>query len=220
MPALVTTAYFPPVEWFAAIARDIHPVPGNTRTGFFYLVACENYQKQSWRNRCMFYGSEGPQTLSFPIIHRNGTHNGIPIKEIEIDWSTPWLQQHEKAIVSAYKTSAFFDYYRDELFSTMEMRPARLFDFNLSIIRFFLSKLGLPLECRLTEDFMTIVPEGVEDLREVVHPKRQNHILSSLGLEKPYFQVFSGKYGFIPNMSVMDLLFNEGPDSVSWIVRI
>ena len=102
-----------------------------------YIEACENYQKQSYRNRCRFYGAEGVQTLSFPIIHKDGTHKQ-PIADIEIDYSTPWLQQHQKAIVSAYRTSAYFEYYMDELFGIMDGRPARLLDLNMQLTGFFI----------------------------------------------------------------------------------
>ena len=75
-----------------------------------YIEACENYQKQSYRNRCRFYAADGVQPLSFPIIHEEGTYKH-PVKDIKVDYSTPWLLQHKRAIVSAYRTSAYFEYY-------------------------------------------------------------------------------------------------------------
>ena len=113
-----------------------------------YIEACENYQKQSYRNRCRFYGAEGVQTLSFPIVHEGGTHKQ-PVSEIKVDYSTPWLQQHQKAIISAYRTSAYFEYYMDELFGIMDSRPERLFDLNMKLIRFFIEKTGLAVDLRL-----------------------------------------------------------------------
>lgn len=189
-----------------------------------YIEACENYQKQSYRNRCRFYGAEGVQTLSFPIIHKNGTHKQ-PISEICVDYSTPWLQQHQKAIISAYRTSAYFEYYMDELFAIMDSRPERLFDLNLNLIRFFIEKTGITVDLRTTEDYsrdgVLISQDGstviCEDLRETIHPKRPDTILKDYGLEKPYFQVFAPKHGFIRNLSIMDLLFNEGPDSILYL---
>ena len=189
-----------------------------------YIEACENYQKQSYRNRCRFYGAEGVQTLSFPIIHKDGTHKQ-PIADIEIDYSTPWLQQHQKAIVSAYRTSAYFEYYMDELFGIMDGRPARLLDLNMQLTGFFIEKTGIAVELRMTEDFSRdgsqTAPDGstviCEDLRETIHPKRPDTILRDYGLEKPYFQVFSPKHGFQSNLSIMDLLFNEGPDSILYL---
>ena len=112
----------------------------------------------------------------------------------------------------------------------MDRRPETLWEYNLSIIRFFIDKIGLAVDLRYTGDFSvsdSAVEEGVWkglpynsaagacDLREVIHPKRPDDILERLGLEKPYFQVFSRKYGFIPNLSIMDLLFNEGTESIA-----
>ena len=182
-----------------------------------YIEACENFQKQSYRNRCRFYGAEGVQMLSFPILHEGGTHK-IPITEIKVDYKTPWVQQHERAIVSAYGMSAYFDYYKDELFAILEAGHERLFDLNLALIRFFIDKTGIKVDLRLTQDYER--EPQMEDLREVIHPKRPNTILSDLGLEKPYFQVFAPKYGFQSDLSIMDLLFNEGPDSILFLKNI
>ena len=182
-----------------------------------YIEACENFQKQSYRNRCRFYGAEGVQTLSFPILHEGGTHK-IPISQIKIDYKTPWVQQHERAIVSAYGMSAYFDYYKDELFAILEAGHERLFDLNLALIRFFIEKTGIKVDLRLTQDYER--EPQMEDLREVIHPKRPNTILSGLGLEKPYFQVFAPKYGFQSDLSIMDLLFNEGPDSIIYLKHL
>ena len=225
MPKLLSTAYFPPVSYFAAMAEEMEGL-SNRMDGssslelspsIVYIEACENYQKQSYRNRCRFYAADGVQALSFPIVHEGGTHK-LPISEIKVDYSTPWLQQHERAIVSAYRTSAYFEYYQDELFDILESRPERLLDLNMSILRFFIEKTGLSVDLSLTEDFSKETPW--DDLREVIHPKRPDTILADMGLEKPYFQVFSRKYGFKSDLSIMDLLFNEGPDSILYLKRL
>ena len=224
---LLSTAYFPPVSYFAAMAQEMEGL-SNRRDGdgsaelspsVIYLEACENFQKQSYRNRCRFYAADGVQTLSFPIVHEGGTHKQ-PISEAKVDYSKPWILQHKRAITSAYGTSAYFEYYQDELFAILDSRPERLFDLNLALIRFFIEKTGLCVDLRVTEDFRRESPEGVEDLREVIHPKRPNTILADLGLEKPYFQVFSPKYGFQKDLSIMDLLFNEGPDSILYLKKL
>ncbi len=189
-----------------------------------YVEACENYQKQSYRNRCRFYAADGVQALSFPVVHEGGTHK-LPISEIRVDYSTPWLLQHQRAIVSAYRTSAYFEYYQDELFAIMDSRPEKLFDLNMELLRFFIEKTGLAVDLRVTSAFSAegrlVADDGIpvccDDLREAIHPKRPNSILSGLGLEKPYFQVFSRKYGFKSDLSIMDLLFNEGPDSILYL---
>ncbi len=189
-----------------------------------YMEACENYQKQSYRNRCRFYAADGVQALSFPIVHESGTHK-LPISEIKVDYSTPWIQQHERAIVSAYRTSAYFEYYQDDLFEILDSRPETLFELNLALIRFFIEKTGIKVDLRLTSEYSRqgLVEDSsvqCEDLREVIHPKRPNSLLASMDLEKPYFQVFARKYGFKSDLSIMDLLFNEGPDSILYLKKL
>lgn len=236
MPKLLSTAYFPPVSYFAAIAEEMEGLSNRKTDGdgslelspsIIYIEACENYQKQSYRNRCRFYAADGVQALSFPIIHEGGTHK-LPVAEIKVDYSTPWLLQHQRAIVSAYRTSAYFEYYQDELFEIMESRPERLLDLNMDLLRFFIEKTGLKVDLRMTSDFnrdgVVREEDGTEilctDLREVIHPKRSNTILSDQELEKPYFQVFAQKHGFISDLSIMDLLFNEGPDSILFLKKL
>jgi len=180
------------------------------------LEAQENYQKQSWRNRCTIYAANGPENISFPIVHKDGSHNNIPITEVEVDYKTDWVTRAERAIASAYSTSAFFEYYKDELFAILESRPATLFDLNKQLMEYFLGMLGIPAVINCTEVYGA-VPEGTRDLRDAIHPKRENCILEDMGIKKPYYQVFSGKYGFKYGMSIMDLLFNEGPDSISYL---
>ena len=138
-----------------------------------------------------------------------------------MDWSTPWLVRTERAISAAYESSAYFDYYKDELFGLLEDRPGTLFELNLSILRFFLDKTGIQAEIRFT-DAWTPRDSGVygEDLRDMIHPKHSNTILKDLKLEKPYFQVFARKYGFVPNLSIMDLVFNEGPDAILYLKNL
>ena len=192
-----------------------------------YIETCENYQKQSYRNRCRFYAADGIQALSFPVVHEGGTCKH-PISQVKVDYSTPWIQQHKRAIVSAYRTSAYFEYYQDEFFEILDSRPEKLLDLNMALLRFFIAKTGLVVDLRMTSDYS---PDGFvddpvagavmcQDLRESIHPKRPNDLLDSMGLEKPYFQVFAPKYGFKSDLSVMDLLFNEGPDSILYLKNI
>ena len=229
MAKLLTTAYFPPISYFAAIAEDMEGLvkrKGEDRKSFpsspllpsvIYIEACENYQKQSYRNRCHFYAADGKQSLSFPVIHAEGTHKHL-ISEMRIDYSTPWIMQHKRAIISAYRTSAYFEYYQDELFSILDSRPEKLIDLNTRLLEFFLEKTCIRAEVRITETYSQ--DTDCVDLREIIHPKRQNRILEEMDLKKPYFQVFSEKYGFIPDLSIMDLLFNEGPDSITYLKKL
>ncbi|MGM9793266.1 MAG: WbqC family protein [Candidatus Cryptobacteroides sp.] len=214
---LLETAFMPPVSYFAAIAEEftlsygrvVSLAPARLR-----LEACENYQKQSYRNRCRIYAAGGVENLTIPVVHEGGT-SSLPIREIKVDWDRDWLPRMERAIVSAYESSPYFEYYRDSLFSILEARPERLFDLNLSLLRYFLGKMGIAADIDFTAEYERpgeTAPD-VRDLRGIIHPKRP----SILQREKPYWQVFAAKYGFKSDLSVMDLLFNEGPDSLSCI---
>ena len=212
---LLSTAYCPPLAWFALAAKEMTLSPDRVVPSLVRLEACENYQKQSYRNRCYIAGPRGVEMLQFPVVH--GPERRIT--EIRVDYKTPWLLQTERAVDTAYHTSAYYDYYRDGFFAVLERRPERLFDLNLSLIRFFLEKTGIACELQPTVEYKT--PDGdPDDWRERIHPKRPDTVLRDLGLERPYFQVFSDKYGFRENLSVMDLLFNEGPDSILYLKRL
>lgn len=199
MVPTLTIAWFPPTEYFAVLAKY----------SSVYVEACEHYQKQSYRNRCRIYAADGPQMLNFPVRHREGTFN-LPIREIEVDYSTPWVEKVERCIETAYRSSAYFEYYRDELFAILDAHPCSLWELDMRIIRFFLDKIGLRTELVPTASFAA---EHVD-----IHPKRPNAILQENGLVRPYYQVFADRHGFVPNLSVMDLLFNEGPASLEYLL--
>ena len=187
--------------------------PDRVSPSTVFLEACENYQKQSYRNRCYILAGDGVQMLQVPVSHAESMH----ITEVRVDYSTPWLVRTKRSLDAAYYTSAYFEYYRDDLYAVMDERPALLWDWNLSLMRFLLDKTGVA--CRLvpTSSFVAPSAAGPDDFRAVIHPKKPDGILSSLGLERPYYQVFSERFGFTPGLSVLDLLFNEGPDSLLWL---
>ena len=216
---LLETAFMPPVSYFAAIAEEftlsygrvVSLVPARLR-----LEACENYQKQSYRNRCRIYAAGGVENLTIPVVHEGGT-SSLPIREIRVDWTRDWLPRMERAIVSAYESSPYFEYYRDSLFDILESRPEKLFDLNIRLIHYFLGKIGISADIDFTTEYERpgeTAPD-IRDLRGLIHPKRP----SILKTEKPYWQVFAAKYGFKSDLSVMDLLFNEGPDSISYLKK-
>jgi hypothetical protein len=212
---LLSTAYFPPVAWFALLARDMTLSPDRVSPSTVFLEACETYRKQSFRNRCCILAGDGVQMLQIPVVHAGS----MRIAEVRVDWSTPWLVRTQRALDAAYYTSAYYEYYRDELFEVMSLRPALLWDWNLSLIKFLLDKTGVVCHLVPTSSFVAPAAAGPDDYRSVIHPKRPSDVLASLGLERPYYQVFADRFGFTPGLSVLDLLFNEGPDAILWLKR-
>ena len=181
------------------------------------LEACENYQKQSYRNRCYILAGDGVQMLQVPVSH---TMEERGISSVLVDYSTPWIIRTQRALDTAYETSAYYEYYRDELFALLDARPRTLWELNLSTIRFLLDKIGIACELEPTKDFVLPDTEA-DDYRYALHPKREDSVLAGLGLDRPYFQVFRDRMGgFTPKLSCLDLLFNEGPDSILWLKKL
>lgn len=202
---LLSTAYFPPIEFFALLAEN----------SVVYLEACENYCKQSWRNRCRILTASGPMDLNFPVQH-DGDIFHTHIDQIKVDWSTDWLRRTKYAIETAYCSSPFFEYYRDELFAILDSRPETLWELNLKLIDFFCRKIGIAPTIIPTTGYQR---EAEDDYRSIIHPKRANTVLADRGLGRPYWQVFANRpEDFVPGMSIMDLLFCEGPESICWLV--
>ena len=168
-----------------------------------YLESCEHYVKQSWRNRCRILTAGGPMDLRVPVVHGADLYH-TQITDVKVDYSTPWIARTEYAIDSAYYNSPFFEYYRDELFSILDSCPESLWGLDLSLIAFFCRKIGLRTELRATSEY-----HGADI---DIHPKH-----GSFYVQKPYWQVFREKFGFVAGLSVMDLLFNEGPESVCYL---
>ncbi len=214
---LLSTAFFPPVSWFAAAAKDWGRVVVTNPSSFcdVYLEAHENFQKQSYRNRCIIASANGPEAISVPVVH-DGDIFHTPITEIRVDYKDQWVKKAWRAIESAYSTSAYFEYYKDDIYAILSSGIPTLWDLNLRIIEFFIQKIRLGIRIVPTESYASA--GNALDYRNVIHPKKQNTILKDLDMEKPYFQVFAGKYGFQSDLSVMDLLFNEGPQSLLYLV--
>lgn len=190
---ILSTAYFPPTEFFAILAKN----------SVVFLEACEHYCKQSWRNRCRILSANGTLDLRVPVVHGEDLFH-TEISRVRVDYSTPWTAQTEYAIESAYFSSPFFIYYRDELFAILDSRPETLWELNLHLIEFFCRKIGIRPELRETVTYQGPTVE--------IHPKK-----ASAYEGVPYWQVFKEKFGFVPNLSIMDLLFNEGPESICYL---
>lgn len=202
---VLTTAYFPPIDYFVAIA-------GSKKV---LIEQCECYQKQSYRSRCHIYSTGGMESLSIPIL-RDGTHK-VPIRDIKIDYSESWLLQHKRAIISAYNSSPFFEYYKDDLFSILDKKETFLFDLNLTLLYKLLESVGLSATIDFTSSFQSEYSQG--DYRSIIQPKyKGDNLLKLYKKEKTYYQVFSNHFGFISNLSVLDLLSHEGPNSISFLI--
>ena len=225
---LLSTAYFPPVEYFAAMANSNRVI----------IEKCEMFQKQSYRTRCHIYGANGLLVLTIPVrrniseeavgvqneaegqlqaeSHSRPSHK-LLIDNIAIDYSKPWLQQHKRAIDAAYMNTPFFEYYRDDIFEVLSSGEESLFNLNLKLIELFKEFIGISAPIEFTAEW-SATPDSVLDLRDAIHPKSKNEdMLDRLQIKKPYYQVFTNKQGFIPNLSVLDLLCNEGPNAISFL---
>lgn len=207
------------------MAKDFTLSPDEVIPSVVYIDACESYQKQSWRNRFRFYAAEGPQDLNFPIVHKDS--HGVPVSRVRVDYSTPWVTKTERALASAYDSTPFFEHYADDIFAVLDSHPDTVLDLDLGLTGLILDKIGIKVDIRLTDSYMPVrsmtepSDTGIygRDYRELIHPKRPDTVLASLGLEREYYQVFAAKHGFVPNLSILDLLFNEGPDSILYLKK-
>ena len=201
--SVFTTAYLPPVEYFYAIAHSDRVL----------IEVHEAYQKQSWRNRCRILATGGPEDLSIPVVKEERLSR--PVRDIRIDYGEPWLQHHIRAFAAAYNHSAFYDYYADDLIPLLERKPVFLFDLNQSLLEKLMSLLDLSVPVTFTETFVKEYP--FFDGRERIQPKYKGEsLLAEYGSEQAYYQVFVNRApgaGFIPNLSILDLLSAEGPDA-------
>ena len=194
------------------------------------VEACESYQKQSWRNRCRIYSAAGAEDLTIPVVHAKGEK--IPIREVRIDYSEPWVRLHERAMTAAYNHSAFFEYYRDDLFRSLDGQEKYLFDLNWKLTEKLIEWCGLRKVPVPTSDFLPPLPvpdagplpvdasdpDALADLRTLIQPKyRGEGLLQRYHRAEPYFQLFPAGSSFLADLSVLDLLCAEGPNAISFL---
>lgn len=199
---LLNTAYFPPIGYMRALNR--HPDT--------CIEQFENYGKQSYRNRCEILSANGKLTLTVPI-KKNGKAKFLT-KEAEIDYSTPWQRLHCKGIESAYKNSPFYDYYEEDFNIYFERKEKYLLDLNLNILHTLSGLLKLHTAVRLTEDYIPENSAPYTDRRAAFHPKNPTPLSTEA---RPYPQVFGEKFPFMPDLSILDLLFNMGPEAPDYL---
>jgi len=175
----------------------------------------DTYQKQSYRNRCDIYGANGRLSLSIPVKHERGRR--LKVKETKIDYATDWRRLHWKGIESAYKSSPYFEYYRDIFEPYYRKEFIYLVDFCKRLNDEILILLNYPIRPEFTQEF--IFPGQIEngfDYRDLIHPKMS--LVADEGFRViEYTQVFSQAHGFIPNLSILDLIFNIGPESGKYL---
>ena len=198
---LLSTVYLAPFEYYYQMYNHQQVI----------IEAHCNYIKQTYRNRCVIASANGLQTLSIPIVKPNTLK--CPTKDIRIAEHGNWRHLHWNAIVSAYNSTPFFEYYEDDFRRFYEKPAGFLFDFNEELRVMVCSLLDIsPIITYSTEYFISPQPE-ILDLREVIHPKKKPFIQSF----HPYYQVFESKFGFQANLSIIDLLFNMGPEAALWM---
>lgn len=200
---LLSTAYLPPVEYFALLLSENAAIERE-----------ERYQKQSYRNRTVIMNGNGALNLIIPTIHDG--RMGI-VKDVRIEYVTPWQRAHWRSIESAYNNTPYYLYYKDALKPFFEREYEYLFDFNLQLIQTLMQLLRLDREIQTTTTF---TPYTSEDTRLLIHPKHSRKEDYPFRLKTPYYQVFEGKFGFVPNLSVIDLLFNEGPQAATYLRQL
>jgi len=198
---LLSTAYFAPIQYYSEFLRAEK----------VYIEQFENFIKQTYRNRCVIMGGNGPIQLIVPVVKGRGPK--ILIKDLHISYDTDWQRNHWRTIFSAYSSSPFFEYYKDDIYPFFETKHRFLLDFNLKIHEIICELLEFENNAVLTADFEK-VPDGTVNLRERISPKIKTQGDNDFQPVK-YTQVFSDKLGFVPNLSIMDLLFNEGPNGYS-----
>lgn len=198
--AIFPIFYIPPVSYFSGIKQFNYN---------FQLEVQEHFPKQTYRNRASIYSPNGTLDLRVPVIKGSKVHTKV--KDVKISDEFKWQRLHWKSLESCYRNSAYFEYYEDEFYKFYTNKYDFLYDLNIELFQWVLKQLKLNFDLRLTEDYVKIYDEGL-DFRSAF--KVNNKQLDSDA--KPYFQVFDDREGFKPNLSIVDLLFNQGPQAKSY----
>lgn len=193
---LFSTAYFPCISYMARFLHDPSPV----------IEVWDSYHKQTYRNRCRVMTANGVESLSVPVIQVNGNHTMT--KDMAISYKEHWQQVHRRCLESAYKAAPYFDHYYESLRPLFETRFERLVELNDAALQAVMKMLKVKKDIVHTTDY---VHEAENDLREAFGPKKP------IGNDSfpEYYQVFNTKFTFAPDLSILDLIFNEGPEAAS-----
>ena len=202
--SIFSTAYFPPVNYFLELIKSDNII----------IESHEHYIRQTYRNRCQILSCNGVLNLSYPVIHVSGSNEII--SETEIDYKTNWKKNHSFAIKSAYGKSPYFNYFADALLEHLSDNNEKyLLDFNTKILNSILSIIKIKKQISFTNNFQKQYPEQIKDHRFLIHPKKESNSFEN----KPYLQTFSDRFGFTSNLSILDLIFNLGPDSKQYLEK-
>ena len=201
MDILIHPNYFPNIHQFTQIIKA---------NNILFEVS-DNYQKQTFRNRTYIYGANGKLGLFIPVIH---THKNRELfKDVKISYDSNWMDLHLKSLQSAYRSSPYFEYFEDDFIKLYSEKEKFLADFNIKCIRLISSLLDLDLVYKISGEYVEKTNDII-DLRDLSNARKEKKI------DTPkYIQVFESKHGYINNLSILDLLFSEGPNSVSLIVK-
>jgi hypothetical protein len=197
---LISTAYLPPAEYFSVIHSAVD----------VFIEASENYLKQSYRNRCYILSPKGPLVLSVPVYE--GSRHKIPIREARIDYSKRWQQVHLRGITSCYRCTPYFEFFYEPIERIILQKHEFLWDLNMQLFKQILKFLKIKKAIQLTSAFENPVGNAY-DFRYKIEPGK------NLFIHDPYIQVFGSITGFTPNLSIIDLIFNLGPDTVDYVTR-
>jgi len=195
--AILPLFYLPPVGYFSLLQKlEVD----------FLIEKHEHLAKQTYRNRASIYSPNGKLDITVPVVKGSKTHTQM--KDVRISYDFKWQRLHWLSLESCYRSSAYFEFYEDELSRFYNQKFEFLFDYNLELIEWLSKKLKLNKSFEVTtEYFEDITPEL--DFRTIMNPKKEEDIVKN----KPYYQVFEDRHQFLPNLSIVDLLFNQGPQA-------
>jgi hypothetical protein len=201
MNVLLNPCYFGSIAYWLGIIQSDK----------LWFEVCDNYQKQTLRNRCIILGANGSLSLSIPVKYSQ--NNRQLYRDVRIAYDSDWQQLHLKSLASAYQMSPFYEYYIAEIEALFLKQWEYLIEFNFASLKTLANCLELPMNYQKTKVFALDYDHGM-DLRSLSEKKATSPVKL-----KPYTQVFSQKFGFVSNLSILDLLFNEGPNSENYLLQ-
>jgi hypothetical protein len=198
--AILPMFYLPPVEYFAQLNKHKLNV---------LIEKEENFVKQSYRNRAHVYSPDGVLILTVPVVKGAKVHTNV--KDVKISYDFNWQRLHWLSLQACYRRSAYFEFYEDDLSVFYHNKYEYLFDYNEQLLNLLIKLLKIKPNIEYTQEYIADYPDR-EDFRLSINPKRNTQID-----QKPYFQLFEERQGFLNNLSIVDLLFNHGPQAVNYL---